>query len=601
VDFSLGSATTTSGGNVSFGFSGNASIQNDITTSGGNVTVSMTGTGSSISASAGSDLNAGGGAGTSRVSIQAPAGTFGPWPSAISSGSGGVEISTAGSSTLAGQVTATSGPVDVTLTGTGAVLRVENQVNATYTGSANVTLRSLAGPLQLASTANLQAANIVSLHGQQGVTLDGDIPAAGSVDVDCGTGNIAIGATATITNSGALIAFDAADSTITVAGGASISPGLSSKLHLQTAGLANSLVLSVPLTAGSGGIELISNHHVQSNSSLTTNGPVTLHADADANGSGTLSTSIILADNQPVTLRGSGINVNGLVNTNAGEICIQPAASTTAVVPAALDGPTRLMSGVTRFTGGTVAGGSLTIDSGAACEFDGPSRSLSPTGFVQSGPLGETQLRIGGTGAGQFNRILSSGAFSAGGNLVVQFEPGYVPAAGHSFKVFQFLSFSGSFASVTLPALGSGLVWDTSQLSVSGVIRILSPIEAWRQQYFGATSGTGNAADHFDFDNDSLVNLIEFAFGLNPTIPDAANMPQPLRIGNELVYSFTPPASVFGISYGAQSSETLAPGDWHHVPDTGTPPIREFRITVGTNNKDFVRLTITGQAEEFAN
>jgi hypothetical protein len=44
----------------------------------------------------------------------------------------------------------------------------------------------------------------------------------------------------------------------------------------------------------------------------------------------------------------------------------------------------------------------------------------------------------------------------------------------------------------------------------------------------------------------------------------------------------------------------MAPGEWQPVPDTGTPPVHEFKITVGAKSKEFVRLTITGQAEELA-
>jgi filamentous hemagglutinin len=559
-DFSLHSATTTSGGNLTMVVTNTASIQNDISTSGGNATVTMTGIGASINAIAGSNLDASGGAGTSRVSIMVPSGSFGPWPSAITSGSGGVEIAAAGSSTLAGQIMATSGPVDVTLTGTGAVLRVENQVSATYTGSANVTLRSLAGSLQLASTANLQGANTVTLHGQQGVALDGDIPTAGSVDVDCGAGNIAIGATSAISNSGPLIAFDAANSTITVAAGASITPGPNAKLHFQTGG-GNSLLLSIPLGSGSGGIELMADHNVEFTAPLTTSGPVNLQANADSVGAGSLNTAAIFADSQPVTLRGNGITVGGLVNTSTGEIRMQPAAGTTANVPASLDGPTRLVSGTTRFTGGTVVGGSLTVNDGAVLEFDGPSRTLSPVGFVQNGPQGETHLRIGGTGAGQFNRILSSGSFASGGKLTLLFDPGYVPAAGHTFQVFQFTSYSGAFANMTLPALGSGLAWDTSRLSVDGIIRILTSIQAWRQQYFGTTIGTGDAADLADPDSDDVVNLLEYAFGMIPTEASRHGLPEhgtvELNGQRYLTLALKRPLSVTDLSYRFRAGSNL--------------------------------------------
>ncbi|MEM9236408.1 MAG: family 16 glycoside hydrolase, partial [Verrucomicrobiota bacterium] len=53
-----------------------------------------------------------------------------------------------------------------------------------------------------------------------------------------------------------------------------------------------------------------------------------------------------------------------------------------------------------------------------------------------------------------------------------------------------------------------------------------TPIENWRQQYFGTTSSTGDAANGFDGDLDGWVNLIEF--GLNG-IPGATNDHQKYR------------------------------------------------------------------------
>lgn len=43
----------------------------------------------------------------------------------------------------------------------------------------------------------------------------------------------------------------------------------------------------------------------------------------------------------------------------------------------------------------------------------------------------------------------------------------------------------------------------------------------WRFEYFGTTENTGDAADFADTaDNDGLFNLLEFAFGTDPTLPD---------------------------------------------------------------------------------
>ena len=54
------------------------------------------------------------------------------------------------------------------------------------------------------------------------------------------------------------------------------------------------------------------------------------------------------------------------------------------------------------------------------------------------------------------------------------------------------------------------------------VVTRQSPIESWRQTYFGsATLNTGNSED---FDNDGIVNLLEFAFGTNPTVSSLGSL-----------------------------------------------------------------------------
>ncbi len=48
------------------------------------------------------------------------------------------------------------------------------------------------------------------------------------------------------------------------------------------------------------------------------------------------------------------------------------------------------------------------------------------------------------------------------------------------------------------------------------VTRLLSPLEAWRQQYFDSWRNAGAGADTEDFDLDAYPNLVEYATGTNP-------------------------------------------------------------------------------------
>ena len=65
-----------------------------------------------------------------------------------------------------------------------------------------------------------------------------------------------------------------------------------------------------------------------------------------------------------------------------------------------------------------------------------------------------------------------------------------------------------------------------------------------------------------------------------------------------ILYSFSEPVGVSGMTYGAQWSATMLPNDWHPVPDTGdptaTPPSHLFSMPM-TGPQLFMRLTLTVQ------
>ncbi len=122
---------------------------------------------------------------------------------------------------------------------------------------------------------------------------------------------------------------------------------------------------------------------------------------------------------------------------------------------------------------------------------------------------------------------------------------------------------------------------------------ITDPLLAWRKIHFGTTANTGSAANTFDFDQDGLVNLIEYAFALNPTTNSAGQVPQAERSGGNLFYQFTPPAGLGGINYGAEWSENLT--DWQSMSNTGTAPQHRYSVPAPGETKRFLRLKVTGE------
>jgi hypothetical protein len=121
----------------------------------------------------------------------------------------------------------------------------------------------------------------------------------------------------------------------------------------------------------------------------------------------------------------------------------------------------------------------------------------------------------------------------------------------------------------------------------------LTALEAWRLQYFNTTANTGDAANDFDFDHDGLVNLIEYAFGLNPKDGGSVTLPQPQLVGGNFGTTFTQPAGVSGITYQAERSPNLAAGSWTPVPDTGTGTTHTFNVPTTNQPCVFMRFIVT--------
>jgi rhamnogalacturonan endolyase len=67
------------------------------------------------------------------------------------------------------------------------------------------------------------------------------------------------------------------------------------------------------------------------------------------------------------------------------------------------------------------------------------------------------------------------GALTNGGTLIVSNLSGTL-VAGDSFKLFNAASYSGGFAKVILPSLGSGLAWNTNTLNTNGVLAVISTV-----------------------------------------------------------------------------------------------------------------------------
>jgi hypothetical protein len=115
-------------------------------------------------------------------------------------------------------------------------------------------------------------------------------------------------------------------------------------------------------------------------------------------------------------------------------------------------------------------------------------------------------------------------------------------------------------------------------------------LDSWKLTYWPTTTGHGPLDDE---DKDGYVNLLELAFGLNPTLPNPGGLPALTEEGGYLTMTITKQP---GASYEIQSAATL-PGPYSAASTTvlinnsttlkvrdnvliSTPPARFMRVQV---------------------
>lgn len=115
-------------------------------------------------------------------------------------------------------------------------------------------------------------------------------------------------------------------------------------------------------------------------------------------------------------------------------------------------------------------------------------------------------------------------------------------------------------------ATGSAIVIQlrgTGSLNLAEVEVLGSPrthLHEWRFTNFGSYENTGNAADTFDADSDGIINLLEYATGSDPNLPQGSVI-HAIRDGDKVEIRFNQ-ISDPNINYIIEGAKSLASPDW---------------------------------------
>jgi hypothetical protein len=111
--------------------------------------------------------------------------------------------------------------------------------------------------------------------------------------------------------------------------------------------------------------------------------------------------------------------------------------------------PLSVSSPLSIFSAGTLKGTSTIIGNVFNSGFVLPGLSpgtLTINGNYTQTAAGVLQMEIGGAAAGQFDRLVVTGAGNLGGTLDIRLMNGFVPQPSNSFPILQYGSHTGSFA-----------------------------------------------------------------------------------------------------------------------------------------------------------
>jgi DNA/RNA endonuclease G (NUC1) len=126
-------------------------------------------------------------------------------------------------------------------------------------------------------------------------------------------------------------------------------------------------------------------------------------------------------------------------------------------------------------------------------------------------------------------------------------------------------------------------------------VNSLTPIQSWRQQWFGTTSNSGNAADAYVATTDGMPNLLKYALGLNPLVATNSSVVGDISTGFLRISAPRNPNAT-DVSFSAEVSSDLSSWTTEGVIiETNTATLFQAYdpLPVASGTHRFIRLRVT--------
>lgn len=108
----------------------------------------------------------------------------------------------------------------------------------------------------------------------------------------------------------------------------------------------------------------------------------------------------------------------------------------------------------------------------------------------------------------------------------------------------------------TFTLSGGGDGYSTNNTNTISVTTI-SPVDSWRNQYFGSADNSGPGADTNAPAGDGVSNLMKYALGMDPTVPTTHGLPEMKMTNGRLALTFSRQKSAIDIVYQVQAAGDL--------------------------------------------